>query len=131
MNPLNKQGNLKYYRPGSIAEVALNLRNNGKLGFVVKEFLLEWQKAPKLSMLVLKPINVTATTDVFLAGLTECLCEKIGVTPPPWTCEPDRFLVEPVYWTTAENLRETLKRETPEAFAKRQLYCGKILLTTN
>jgi hypothetical protein len=66
---------------------------------------------------------------VFCAAAVEYLCEKYDLSAPAWIREPAYVsLAEPWFFSPAASnkprVRERLERETPEAFVRRNIYCG-------
>ena len=65
---------------------------------------------------------------VLCAAAVEYLCEKYDVSVPAWVCESAYApLPEPWYLSAASHkprVREKLERETPEVFARRNVFCG-------
>jgi hypothetical protein len=55
--------------------------------------------------------------DAFAAALAEYVTsEQIGVPPPSWVSEPERFLIEPWYPDESPRIREYLAKAAPRAF---------------
>ena len=80
------------------------------------------QEAPKL-------LN-HAIFNAHIAGLAEHILLDNGVPPtdwPDWINAPERFLVEPAYFG-GRHAREILMVETPVAFRRRLLFCGRVYL---
>ncbi len=64
---------------------------------------------------------------VFCAATVEHLCQKYELACPAWVHDPAYSLSEPWYHTMAVNkphVLARLERETPEPFARRNIYCG-------
>jgi hypothetical protein len=64
---------------------------------------------------------------VFCAATVEHLCQKYELACPAWVHDPAYSLAEPWYHTMAVNkphVLARLERETPEPFARRNIYCG-------
>jgi hypothetical protein len=84
--------------------------------------------------LVREEIEVPATvTDeqwrwaVYIAGSVEYLCNKYGLELPAWSMKERYQLVEPWYDDLCADLpevQEELREETPEEFARRNVFCG-------
>lgn len=66
----------------------------------------------------------------FCAASVEFLCDRYGVSCPAWIHNP-RYILTTSWWHTRQahssSLRERLMRETPEPFARRNIYCGSRL----
>ena len=65
---------------------------------------------------------------VFCAASVEYLCQKYGLVCPDWVHEANYALPEPWFHSSAAehklHVRERIMRETPEAFTRRNIYCG-------
>ena len=66
---------------------------------------------------------------VFCAASVEYLCQKYGLPCPDWVNHPAYRLAEPWYYTLGSGaedpeIRAWLEETTPEAFTKRNIYCG-------
>lgn len=81
------------------------------------------EEPPLLDQLILR---------AHLAGVAEHLAMLSGQPVPEWCGRPDTYLPEPVY-SGGQASRELVVRETPSAFARRNLFCGPALgkLTTH
>jgi len=66
----------------------------------------------------------------FCAASVEFLCERYAVPPPAWIHNP-RYILATPWWHTRHNhytsIRERLMRDTPEPFARRNIFCGNRL----
>jgi len=66
----------------------------------------------------------------FCAATVEFLCERYGVPCPQWVHDP-YYTLETAWWHTerADNpeIRQRLIQTTPEAFARRKIFCGNRL----
>ncbi|GER90347.1 hypothetical protein KDW_45090 [Dictyobacter vulcani] len=78
-----------------------------------------------------EPLNPTEEQHrwaVFCAASVEYLCQKYDLPVPTWTSDPAYApLPEPWYHSKMAHkpaVQQRLLRETPEAFAKRNIYCG-------
>ncbi len=62
----------------------------------------------------------------FIAASVEYLCEQYAVPCPVWAHDPRFCLDAPWYHAlyVHEDVRARLERTTPEAFKRRQIYCG-------
>ncbi len=63
--------------------------------------------------------------DVYIAGLAEYFSVQADQEPPEWTNAPARFLRKPVLFG-GEHSRAWISAETPSAFRRRLLFCGKV-----
>lgn len=64
---------------------------------------------------------------VFCAASAEYLCTEYGLDCPEWAHEPEYTLSEPWYHgigAAREHVQANLRMTTPEAFARRNVYCG-------
>lgn len=63
--------------------------------------------------------------DAFLAGLAEHLAGTAGITRPPWTSGPDRFLER--FWFVSEvrGFRALAIAESPAAFRRRGVFISR------
>ena len=64
---------------------------------------------------------------VFCAASVEYLCQKYGIACPDWTSNPAYALLpEPWFDTTSTKpqVLERLRETTPDAFRRRNIYCG-------
>jgi hypothetical protein len=64
---------------------------------------------------------------VFCAATVEHLCQKYELACPAWVHNPAYSLAEPWYYAMGAHkphVRARLERETPEPFARRNIYCG-------
>ena len=87
------------------------------------------------SALVKKPITVPETPTlqqrqwaVFCAAAVEYLCQKYTLPCPAWA-QTTETLEEPWFdfgssWSQKEHVRMMLREDTPEVFARRNIYCG-------
>ena len=64
---------------------------------------------------------------VHLAGMAEYLANLSGQPTPAWCLRSEFFLDEPLIFGGSAAARETSIAETPGAFSKRQLFCGRSL----
>jgi hypothetical protein len=64
------------------------------------------------------PVLNELVFNVHLAAMAEYLAELGGIVPPVWAAAPDRFLAAPMGRGVSD---------TPDAFARRGLYCGPAL----
>lgn len=66
----------------------------------------------------------------FCAASVEFLCDRYGVPCPNWVHNP-RYILATPWWQTQHtqsiSMRERLKRDTPEPFARRNIFCGNRL----
>lgn len=84
--------------------------------------------------LVADPIEVPADASsedfrwaVFCAASVEYLCQKYNLPCPSWALDERYVLTEPWYYDLAGDLpevQEDLRETTPEAFARRNVFCG-------
>ena len=68
---------------------------------------------------------------VFCAAAVEYLCQKYDLTCPDWAQKPTTTLLEPWFMglgAKKPHVQERLKRETPEPFTKRNIFCGNRIL---
>jgi hypothetical protein len=79
--------------------------------------------------LVRDPLTLPATMTaeqfqwaVFCAASVEYLCNKYELPCPQWAQAPGYTLKEP--WYYGLGTKEKLRMATPEAFAKRNIFCG-------
>jgi hypothetical protein len=64
---------------------------------------------------------------VFCAASVEYLCQKYDLPVPAWSRDDRYQLDEPWYYDLAGDLpevQEELRQETPEEFARRNVFCG-------
>jgi hypothetical protein len=64
---------------------------------------------------------------VFCAASVEYLCQKYDLSCPSWALDERYILAEPWYYDLAGDLpevQEELREITPEAFARRNVFCG-------
>lgn len=61
---------------------------------------------------------------VFCAASVDWFCHKYAVPCPEWVHNPEYRLAEPWFFYTHEPTRSWLLRSTPEAFTRRNIYCG-------
>lgn len=115
-----------YKRPQTLAEAADRLASGAHIPFVIKEFMDEWRKQPSVEKLECEPVLVNAITDAFLGGVAEHLSQEMDEMPPDWAWQPCRFLTRPMFWGKTRSLREILLLETPSAFRRRLIFCGRI-----
>lgn len=138
-------GSAHYTRPHSLADVAERVLAHGLATYTatIKEFLDEYRglkrqqthgsdtRDQRVAMVqeAPKPFN-HAIFDAHIAGLAEHILFDNDVPPagwPDWINAPERFLAEPAYFG-GRHARETLMVETPVAFRRRLLFCGRIYL---
>jgi len=60
----------------------------------------------------------------FCAASTEWFCSTYGVPCPTWVHSSRYVLPEPWYTRQAEKVRQWLIDNTPDEFAKRNIFCG-------
>jgi len=70
------------------------------------------------------PLTGDKVIDTYLAGMAEHLSVQSDQLPPEWVNHPPRFLSRPIFFG-GENSREWLAAETPSAFRRRLLFCGR------
>ncbi len=64
---------------------------------------------------------------VFCAASVEYLCKKYDIPCPEWALNPLYALEEPWYYALGADLpqvQEKLRQTTPEAFSRRNIFCG-------
>jgi hypothetical protein len=64
----------------------------------------------------------------FIAASVEWFCKKYDLSCPNWVDSPMYNLSEPWFYSIGaeqEEVRQQLIRETPVAFSRRNIYCGK------
>ena len=74
--------------------------------------------------------ELTHRWGAFCAATVEFLCERYDVTCPPWVHEPATRWRHPggiPSGQTIQEVRERLVQTTPEAFARRKIFCGNRL----
>lgn len=62
--------------------------------------------------------------DAYLAAVAETLAFAVAQSPPSWTEQPERFLLEPVF-SGGPTMRQAMLRETPGPFRRRMLFLGR------
>ena len=60
-----------------------------------------------------------------MAGMAEYVSQLSCTRPPAWVEIEDYFLPEPVY-IGSPRVHEILRTETPSAFRRRNLFCGRV-----
>jgi hypothetical protein len=121
-------------RPSSLSETARRIINGHPSPSPISEFLDEFYNARddlprRMSMLSEEPhLTGDSHTDALLGAIAEYLSHRYGLPrAPAWASAPCRFLQEP--WFTVANavalddeLRDYLRRESPPAFARRNIW---------
>ncbi|HLG76139.1 MAG TPA: hypothetical protein VKX46_06975 [Ktedonobacteraceae bacterium] len=60
----------------------------------------------------------------FCAAAGEWFCHRNDVSCPDWPMAPRYILAEPWFFHEREKLRQQLLTTTPDAFRRRNIYCG-------
>ena len=115
-------------RPQSLHEIPDFSSTFEEFGMSCRDFIGEWNhpKGSPAAMLSAEPKSLAAAfpegaiCDAFLAGMAEFYSEKEGLTPPPWSLAPNRFLSEEWCSEPPGNLRELFRKDTPAAFLRRR-----------
>lgn len=118
---------MQYVRPQTLNDIASRILGGAMLPFMVKEFMDEWRKLPSPEKLEQEPAHINAHADAFLAAMAECLATRMGVAAPEWANHETRFLETPSFWGRSSSMRELMLVETPAAFRRRLIFCGRIL----
>lgn len=63
--------------------------------------------------------------DTWVAGAAEYLAQQNGLEVPAWCLAPWRFLPEPLFIVQGPRGRDLALVETPSAFRRRNLFCGR------
>ena len=63
--------------------------------------------------------------DVWLAGAAEYLAQQHGLSIPAWCLAKWRFLDQPLFISSGERAKSLALVETPSAFRRRNLFCGR------
>ncbi len=103
------------------------------LGNFMEDFF--WHRAKRYrAKLLAEPIQEPAepTTEqrqwaAFCAASVEYLCQKYDLPCPAWVNNPSYVLAEPWYhspFAYKPHVRASLQEESPEAFAKRNIFCS-------
>ena len=128
-------------KPTSVAEIARNVLVGQDYVFAMKEFidtLLYDLKAkgvitldlpvpyPAAAFEVEPPYLESPRSRAHLAGMAEHLAVTSGQPVPAWVEKPIYFLAEPFY-IGGKSSRDRTVAETPPAFSRRLLFCGRVL----
>lgn len=133
-----------YTRPQTLADVAERVLTHGLATYTatIKEFLDEYRalkrsqsveatRAARIQMVQATPKAFNhAIFNAHIAGLAEHILFDNDVPPaewPAWIDAPERFLAEPAYFG-GKHARDHLMIETPAAFRRRLLFCGRVYL---
>jgi hypothetical protein len=125
-------------RPQSLLEISRRVLDGADYASCMKEFIDEAARAAAVdrtsgeAILVLPPSFLEEeplripdpVLRVHLAGMAEYI-SRLGAAPPPhWSESEDYFLPEATY-TCGPNSRALFMAETPGAFRRRNLFCGR------
>lgn len=116
-------------RPKSLKIAAERILSGADYRTVLKEWndeLLFARTDERSSFLTEEPeLTGDPVIDVYMAGLAEYFSAQTDQEPPAWTTAPARFLRKPVLFG-GEHSRAWISAETPSAFRRRLLFCGKV-----
>lgn len=94
----------------------------------IKEHIDHWNRSNDSNLFVLKPpLTSCSYIDAWLAGAAEYEAFLIGIEPPQWTREPERFLHEP-FFIGGDLARIVAFVETPFSFRRRLVFTGKTFI---
>ncbi|HTK09807.1 MAG TPA: hypothetical protein VL485_21725 [Ktedonobacteraceae bacterium] len=88
------------------------------------------QRAELIEEPLQEPVELTPELHqwaAFCAASVEYLCERYAITCPDWVSAPSYILEEPWFkglGAHKPNVQTRLRQETPECFARRNIYCG-------
>lgn len=114
-------------RPTSLLDVSRRVSQGGNFTFAMKAFVDAFATSQSVDALLEEPVILgDPVQNAYLAGVAEYLAFRLGQPAPEWCEKPERYLKEPFYFG-GEHSRAMLMTETPFAFRKRLLFCGKVL----
>ncbi|HOW68520.1 MAG TPA: hypothetical protein PK256_24850 [Verrucomicrobiota bacterium] len=114
-------------RPKNLAEVAEGILNGEEAGFLVRDFLHEFQFQGNISMVITPPPRLSGCVengeryDAFLQALAVTLASRLGEAPPHWT-SPCIQLKTPWFATPGLAMRNYLLISSPAPFRMRNLF---------
>ena len=88
------------------------------------------QRAELVEEVIREPDELTPELHqwaVFCAAAVEYLCERSSLACPDWVTDPSYMLDEPCFKGLGAHkpaIQVRLRQETPECFARRNIYCG-------
>ncbi len=118
-------------RLASLAEVARHALESGEFWFGFKDFLDGFYPAPTPGALTEEPslladqLKDGAMYDAYLAATCEHLCQLQRWPVPRWAFQPERSLLEPVFFANTHALRMVLLMDSPGAFRSRNLFVSE------
>ncbi|EKV26849.1 hypothetical protein C882_2072 [Caenispirillum salinarum AK4] len=118
-------------RPRSLADVAARAIHTGDYTSAMKEFIdtliAEAPVLPESAYATRPPLPESAVLRAHLGGMAEHLAALAGRAAPDWCREPVFFLDAPHVMAGA-HADAIMRAQTPPAFARRNLFCGPVLL---
>jgi hypothetical protein len=112
-------------RPATLKEVAARALAGEPFDPLLREFLDTFYLADaqgRAAAIRDEPAAVDAIRDAYLAAVAEHLALRFGLTIPPWSDEPQRFLTQPFFAGGLESLKAILLVESPLAFRRRHIF---------
>jgi hypothetical protein len=112
-------------RPDTLAEVAQRVEAGATFGPTLREFLDQFYLHPeqRQAMIDAEPALLPDERQhASLGAVGEHLARRWGLTVPPWTDDPSRFLREPYFTTPIEDLKAMLLVQSPLAFRRRLIF---------
>ena len=116
-----------FHRPKTLAEVASHIAKGADAGYVIKDFLHEFQDAPSRSAFEAAPEKLEGTVsegrrlDAFLQALAVYLSCRVDSDPPPWTQNMIQ-LADPWFASPGPAIRNYLLMSSPTPFRNRNLF---------
>ena len=109
-------------RPDTLAEVARRAEAGRSFGSALSEFLDEFYRHPERRAAMIADEPPTLAEHAALGAVGEHLARRWGLAVPAWTDDPSRFLHEPYFTTSIENLKAMLLVQSPLAFRRRLIF---------
>lgn len=131
--------NLIGTRPRSLLEASRRILNGVDYASVMKELIDEMTFSADVDrrdgdVVLVLPSSFTEDEPqrlpdpvhrAHMAGMAEYVSQLSCSPPPSWVESDDYFLPEPVY-IGSPRIHDILRTETPTAFRRRNLFCGRV-----
>jgi len=115
-------------RPESLAEIPRETLAFRDFGYLLSDFLHEFQAHPGMAKLAVEPPLLAGRfaegeiVDAYLAAVAVCLSASLREARPGWTQTPCRYLPKPWFASPGPHLRACLLLESPHGFRERNLF---------
>lgn len=118
--------------PMTLARTAGRIASGLTLREAVADFVddLRWARdaGDVARRICARPRDLDPRTDAYLGALAEHVAAQRGLTAPPWSAEPGRFLPR-IWWPRYPGLWARAIVESPAAFRRRGILLGAGMLS--